>query len=159
MCLSYNNSFKTTSQLLYIWAVENNIWVSYISMFLSPYHSVPSNKYLSNSNVLVMGCRVDFCQSKWLILSATHQQAWSTFDKKYGLLNLYHIICTPSKLRFGYHKNRSLFWWYIHQIQDNIQLQAPISMTMSCHGNDFHISGPVWGESTGHWLIPLTMSQ
>ena len=28
-------------------------------------------------------------------------------------------------------------------------------MTLS-NGNIFHITGPLWGESTGHWWIPLT---
>ena len=26
----------------------------------------------------------------------------------------------------------------------------------SLNGNIFHIAGPLWGESTGHWWIPLT---
>ena len=30
------------------------------------------------------------------------------------------------------------------------------SMMTSSNGNIFHITGPLWGESTGHWCIPLT---
>ena len=26
----------------------------------------------------------------------------------------------------------------------------------SSNGNIFHITGPLWGEATGHWWIPLT---
>ena len=29
-------------------------------------------------------------------------------------------------------------------------------MMMSSNGNIFHITGPLWGESTGHRWIPLT---
>ena len=29
-------------------------------------------------------------------------------------------------------------------------------MMMSSFGNVFHVSGPLWGESTVHWWIPLT---
>ena len=34
-------------------------------------------------------------------------------------------------------------------------LQSSLAM-MSRHGNDFCITGPLWGESTGDRLIPLT---
>ena len=30
------------------------------------------------------------------------------------------------------------------------------SMMMSSNGNIFFITGPLWGESTSHWWIPLT---
>ena len=29
-------------------------------------------------------------------------------------------------------------------------------MMMSWHENTFHITGPLWGESTSQWWIPLT---
>ena len=29
-------------------------------------------------------------------------------------------------------------------------------MMISWHGNAFHVTGPLWGESTGPWSIPLT---
>ena len=29
-------------------------------------------------------------------------------------------------------------------------------MMMSSNGNIFHVTGPLWGESTSHWWIPLT---
>ena len=31
-----------------------------------------------------------------------------------------------------------------------------LSMMMSSNGNIFHVTGPLWGESTGHRWIPLT---
>ena len=30
-----------------------------------------------------------------------------------------------------------------------------VYMMMSSNGNIFHVTGPLWGESTGHWWIPL----
>ena len=31
-----------------------------------------------------------------------------------------------------------------------------LSMMMSSNGNIFHVTGPLWGESFGHWWIPIT---
>ena len=31
-----------------------------------------------------------------------------------------------------------------------------LNMMRSSNGNSFRVTGPLWGESTGHWRIPLT---
>ena len=33
---------------------------------------------------------------------------------------------------------------------------SPSFMMTSTNGNIFRVTGPLWGESTGHWWIPLT---
>ena len=38
-------------------------------------------------------------------------------------------------------------------------LSSWFSMKMSCHGDAVCITGPLWGESTGHQWIPLTKGQ
>ena len=37
--------------------------------------------------------------------------------------------------------------------------RARVYMMASCHGKSFVITGPLWGESTGHRWIPLTKGQ
>ena len=38
-------------------------------------------------------------------------------------------------------------------------MQRDKNMMTSWHGNALHITGPLWGESTGHQWIPLTKGQ
>ena len=63
-------------------------------------------------------------------------------------------------------KNRNVsFWWaYRFAVRSNIRLfglswcqwqQEKITMTSS-NGNIFRVTGPLWGESTGHRWIPRT---
>ena len=44
-------------------------------------------------------------------------------------------------------------YWSLRQ--DSYHPRRHWRMT-SWHGNIFHITGPLWGESTCHWWIPLT---
>ena len=39
------------------------------------------------------------------------------------------------------------------------EMQREKSMMASSHGNAFRITGPLWGESTGHRWIPRTKDQ
>ena len=53
------------------------------------------------------------------------------------------------------------YWPFVQGIQDQNQINTANirCMMMSSHGNFFHITGPWWGESTGHRWIPLTKGQ
>ena len=41
---------------------------------------------------------------------------------------------------------------YYHKIEHTLAFD----MMMSANGHIFHVTGPLWGESTGHRWIPLT---
>ena len=43
---------------------------------------------------------------------------------------------------------------FCKQVRTDPEVEA-FTVTLS-NGNIFHVTGPLWGESTGHWWIPLT---
>ena len=43
-------------------------------------------------------------------------------------------------------------WW----IENLVSGRHPWTMMTSSNGNISRVTGPLWGESTGHWWIPLT---
>ena len=47
---------------------------------------------------------------------------------------------------------------FYHSLQrsDTMWPQRPWSMMTSSNGNICRVTGPLWGESSGHWWIPLT---
>ena len=54
-------------------------------------------------------------------------------------------------------KSKPLFW---SSVSHSTWFIPPISyMMISCHGNPFHITGHLCGESTSDWWIPLTKGQ
>ena len=46
-----------------------------------------------------------------------------------------------------------------HSIMNHFADHYIHHMMMSSNGNIFHITGPLWGESTSHWWTPLTKGQ
>ena len=62
------------------------------------------------------------------------------------------------------HKAQSPHWsrWDINLTlgvginYQSLQLIGNLTKMTSCHGNDFCITDPIWGESTGDWWLPLT---
>ena len=56
---------------------------------------------------------------------------------------------------------RLLMSWWRYSIQLLVIIGSsegilPYFMMMSSDGNIFRVTGPLWGQSTGHWWIPLT---
>ena len=45
------------------------------------------------------------------------------------------------------------------QLEPELRCYSQVSMMTSSHGRAFLITGPLWGESTGHRWIPLTKDQ
>ena len=57
-----------------------------------------------------------------------------------------------------HHCNARKFETQCHPVLGHLRMYRTSMMTSS-NGNDFHVTAPVWGESTGHRWIPLTKGQ
>ena len=70
----------------------------------------------------------------------------------------YHLILFFPWIEIG-EWNWSPCWLLLEQQGSCPTWTKPEHMTMSWHENLFHITCPLWGESTGHQWIPLTKGQ
>ena len=59
---------------------------------------------------------------------------------------------------------RALIIWYVYMIEhddfikheDFMKQRFVLYVFLYSYGNIFHVTGPLWGESTDHWWIPLS---
>ena len=72
----------------------------------------------------------------------------SANDDKISIMTTVEFHCT--------NKLFQLFLSFYNQLKNP---ESIFIMTASWHGKVFHITGPLWGESTSHWWIPLTKGQ
>ena len=95
-------------------------------------------------------------QNKWClqphknILVISRRQKWLLVSHRDQII-LLNMNLMPYKWswgwEYGYSFVRNILWWSIFFVSH---------MMILWHRNDFHITGPLWGESTGDWWIPLT---
>ena len=65
-----------------------------------------------------------------------------------GYLCINQIKYNISVYRFG-------LWLDITILNEDVAMEV-LFMKTSSNGNIFRVTGPLWGEPTGHWWIPLT---
>ena len=95
-------------------------------------------------------------QNKWClqphknILVISRRQKWLLVSHRDQII-LLNMNLMPYKWswgwQYGYSFVRNILWWSIFFVSH---------MMILWRRNDFHITGPLWGESTGHQWIPLT---
>ena len=78
-----------------------------------------------------------------------------------------HLISTisyPMLVRWHFYiesgpwfwSNDGMSWHAYYCVSRLFDVTVALCIMTSSTGNIFHITGPLWGESTGHWWIPLT---
>ena len=101
----------------------------------------------------------------WQVLQNSHQplelinQPNNTTDQQVPLLiiKFYHPHVISSLESSKSTQFNVILWHTSHNNGVPIEsLESWSVMMMSCHRNAFHITGPLWGESTGYRWIPLS---
>ena len=113
----------------------------------------PQNKAQQNKSPNFMVYWVNFPALPRFPSSKPQTLTWGFGLNDNTIWNAVHVVgCS-----FVLHEKVALGW---HRINFNLltrdTCQGHKYMMMSSNGNIFHVTGPLWGESTGQWWIPLT---